>query len=481
MTEPIIVPIFFSQRLLLACLSFLGTLMVYVTRVNMSVAIICMVRNTPLNVTHGNLSYSNVTNVTGKCLSDAGANSVEGSAVDRGDFDWNKETRSELLAMYFYGYICTQVLSGWLSSRYGGTKVWGVSMLVCGVCTLLTPVCARTNVYLMYAVRVIVGISSGVSFPCTQTIFAHWAPVYEKSKLISIAYAGLSAGNIVTFSISGLMCQYGFDNGWGSIFYLSGLFTLLWVLAWFILTADTPGQHRWISEREKLYLETAIGKGRIEKVRHVPWLKMIRSGPLWAAITAHFCNNYVNYTLLTLLPTFLKESLNFDIKQLNTIYFSPAFIGSAICMISVGQMTCEQRHIAVLLLCINTLCMSLNRAGFVVNPQDLAPGYAGVLFGITNTAGTVPGMIAPLIAGALTPNKTTEEWKNVFYVCAAAAVFGAIVYVSLAKGELQEWAVPKEMRIKMDILREHKREDHLTKPRDEKESGPLSTDDNAKI
>ncbi|KAH9523359.1 hypothetical protein Btru_039829 [Bulinus truncatus] len=265
MTEPITVPIFFSQRLLLACLSFLGTLMVYVTRVNMSVAIICMVRNTPLNVTHGNVSYSNVTDVTGKCLSDEGADSVEGSAVDRGEFDWNKQTRSELLAMYFYGYICTQVLSGWLSSRYGGTKVWGVSMLVCGVCTLLTPVCARTNVYLVYAVRVIVGISSGVSFPCIQTILGHWAPVYEKSKLVSIVYAGLSTGNVVTFSVSGLMCQYGFDNGWGSIFYLSGLFTLLWVLAWFILTADTPGQHRWISEREKLYLETAIGKGRIEK------------------------------------------------------------------------------------------------------------------------------------------------------------------------------------------------------------------------
>ena len=30
--------------------------------------------------------------------------------------------------------------------------------------------------------------------------------------------------------------------------------------------------------------------------------------------------------------------------------------------------------------------------------------HAGVLFGITNTAGTVPGMIAPLVAGLLTPN-----------------------------------------------------------------------------
>jgi len=30
--------------------------------------------------------------------------------------------------------------------------------------------------------------------------------------------------------------------------------------------------------------------------------------------------------------------------------------------------------------------------------------YAGVLFGITNTFATVPGMVAPIVAGALTPN-----------------------------------------------------------------------------
>jgi len=30
--------------------------------------------------------------------------------------------------------------------------------------------------------------------------------------------------------------------------------------------------------------------------------------------------------------------------------------------------------------------------------------YAGVLYGITNTAATVPGMVAPIVAGALTPN-----------------------------------------------------------------------------
>ena len=40
----------------------------------------------------------------------------------------------------------------------------------------------------------------------------------------------------------------------------------------------------------------------------------------------------------------------------------------------------------------------LGAAGFFSNHLDIAPSYAGILMGITNTAGTVPGIIAPLVA-----------------------------------------------------------------------------------
>ncbi|KAH9523357.1 hypothetical protein Btru_039827 [Bulinus truncatus] len=487
-------PLFFSQRLVLALLSFVGTLLVYVTRVNISVAIICMVRSSPINGTTV-LNYTtgidinrNYTSDSARACGDVGLSSADQDTNDRAEFDWDKITRSELLSMYFYGYIFTQVPSGWLASRYGGKRVWEVNMFICALCTLLTPLCARTHVYLAYAARFILGIAAGVTFPCVHAMLGKWAPRYERSMLTSFVFAGPLIGNIATFSISGLLCQYGFDNGWGSIFYLSGIFNMLWVIAWHFTTADSPAVHKWITHRERTYIETSIGKGSIEKVRYVPWVKMLKSGPLWAAITAHMCNNYVNYTLLTSLPTFMKESLNFDIKQngflsslpyvcqfvasicvgyvadlirerglmstrmVRRSFQSVSFIGTSICIASVGQMNCEQREIAVFLLCMCTIFMSFNRAGYVVNHLDLAPSYAGILFGFTNTAATIPGMVAPIIAGALTPNKTAEEWRNVFYVCAGNAAFGAVVYLILADGELQKWAVPPQSKMKMEVV-----------------------------
>ena len=41
--------------------------------------------------------------------------------------------------------------------------------------------------------------------------------------------------------------------------------------------------------------------------------------------------------------------------------------------------------------------------------------YAGILFGITNTMGTIPGMLSPIVVGALTPNVSSEKQKNIYW------------------------------------------------------------------
>ena len=48
---------------------------------------------------------------------------------------------------------------------------------------------------------------------------------------------------------------------------------------------------------------------------------------------------------------------------------------------------------------------SLSMAGYGVNHLDISPNYAGILEGITNSASTISGCIAPVIVGILTENK----------------------------------------------------------------------------
>ena len=38
----------------------------------------------------------------------------------------------------------------------------------------------------------------------------------------------------------------------------------------------------------------------------------------------------------------------------------------------------------------------------MLSANDIAPAYSGIVFGISNTFSTIPGIISPYIVGALT-------------------------------------------------------------------------------
>ena len=76
--------------------------------------------------------------------------------------------------------------------------------------------------------------------------------------------AGSQIGNVVTFPLAGLLCAYGFDGGWPSVFYVLGAFGVLWFVAWMFIASDTPEQHPRISERERNYIQKSL-KGSLKK------------------------------------------------------------------------------------------------------------------------------------------------------------------------------------------------------------------------
>jgi len=84
-------------------------------------------------------------------------------------------------------------------------------------------------------------------------------------------------------------------------------------------------------------------------------------------------------------------------------------------------------------------------AGFSVNPLDIAPAYASVIMGLSNTIATIPGMLSPMFTGQMLHDGTTstiDEWRGIFSVSATIYLVGATLYAILASGELQPWAGP---------------------------------------
>lgn len=78
-----------------------------------------------------------------------------------------------------------------------------------------------------------------------------------------------------------------------------------------------------------------------------------------------------------------------------------AHMGPALALIVMTYVGCDAITAIVMLI----VALSFNGAACqtnLQNHQDLAPNYAGSLYGIMNTFGSFPGFIIPAIIGALT-------------------------------------------------------------------------------
>jgi ACS family sodium-dependent inorganic phosphate cotransporter len=110
-----------------------------------------------------------------------------------------------------------------------------------------------------------------------------------------------------------------------------------------------------------------------------------------------------------------------------------------------------------------TLSLGFNGAATVTNlqnSQDLAPNFAGTLYGIINFVGTTSGFITPIIVAYFTKDGVRNlkyfchccfnefidsfqhsiyEWQHVFWVGAAAYIAPAFFYFIFGDGRVQKW------------------------------------------
>ncbi|KAK6960294.1 sialin [Biomphalaria glabrata] len=451
-----------AARHVLAIMAFLGFVNVYCLRVDLSVALVAMVNSSS--------SSSNSSKST-DCPAPGKDNSTSPAKV--GEFDWDETTQGYILGAFFYGYIVTQVPGGWLASKFGGKNLFGYGVLCTSVLTLITPVAARYSVYLLIAVRVLEGLGEGVTFPAMHAMWGSWAPVWERSKLAAFTYAGAQLGTVISMPVSGLLCDSDFGGGWPSAFYVFGSLGCVWFVAWMFLVHNTPAEHPRISTSEREYIESSVGKREHIKT---PWLQILTCPALWGISLAHFTNNWCYYTLLTCLPAYMSNILRFNLKEngllsampyavcfltqntsgvladflrgrgyLSTgnarkLFTSIGLLSPAIFLIVVNYVGCDH-VLAVLFLTLSVGLQGCIMGGYNINHLDIAPKFAGVLMGITNSLGTIPGFMGPAVVGYLTNNNQTRgQWQIVFYITAGMCFVGAIGYDLLAKGEEMPWS-----------------------------------------
>jgi len=437
-----------KRRYVVAGLAFLGFCVIYMLRVNLSVAIVAMTANKNHTLENGTI-------------------------VVYPDFTWERQTQGVILGSFFYGYIFTQIPGGYLATKFGGKRVFVIGIAATSVLTLLTPFLTHIGTGFLITTRILEGLFEGITYPSIHAIWARWAPPLERSRLAAVAFSGSYVGTVMALPLSGILAQH---FGWEWIFYVFGVLGLLWCISWTWIVKDNPEEDRKITDQELEYLRTSIGVSNDETHMAPPWKSMMTSKPVWAIIIAHFSENWGFYTLLTGMPTFMKDVLGYKLDQAGFLAAFPYLLMAGIVqsagiladyartkgrlsttavrkLFTCGSYACQfvfMSLTALLLteggggtitfISLSLGCGGFAWAGFSVNHLDVAPQYAAILMGISNTIGTIPGIISPAITGYLVEDKSVASWQHVFVITAFVYALGAVFYGIFASGDRQEWS-----------------------------------------
>jgi MFS transporter, ACS family, solute carrier family 17 (sodium-dependent inorganic phosphate cotransporter), other len=415
------VPGNWPRRYTVIGLFFLSTVICYVDRVNVSVAIIPMARQ---------MGYS-------------------------------PATQGLVLSAFFWGYIVSQLAGGWMADRFGGKAVLGFGVACWSLATFLTPPAARLSFPLLLFARILLGVGEGVNFPAIHSLAARWAPARERARALALNYTGIFLGTIAALLASPPLIL---SHGWPAVFYVSGALGGLWLSAWILKGGNGPEDARGVTAAElDLILSDRPPLARPESI---PWGAILRERAVWAIVSAHVCNNWGFYILLLWLPTYLHVALHVPVERVGAyslvpwvgtfvvgnlagwisdwmrqrgvsvtavrkIVQSAGFMLGALPLLLVPSVTNPAPALA--LITISACCGAMSLAAFGVNHLDIGPRYAGILMGISNTAATVPGIVGVAATGFILG--VTGSFAAVFYLSAAVYLIGLAAYLAWASGE----------------------------------------------
>ena len=418
------------ERFKLVFMSFLAIFICYIDRVNISVAIIPMQQQ----------------------------------------FGWSEAQVGIVFSSFYFGYMFTMILGGYLADKYGGKYVLGFGVLAWSLFTFLTPIFAYQGFFAIFLIRVLLGLGEGVAFPSIHSLYARWIPFTERTRVIAITNSGISAGTVFGFALTTIIITM---YSWELVFYLFGLLGIIWSFFWFKGFSSMPSENKKISNDElsKILNEAPSS----ENAKKVPFKNLISNLPFLAITVATFCNNWVLFTFISYMPKYVNSDISIGglgislesdtfliliilpavigvislliggfivdtlIKQglkvivARKLFNSIGFFGAGVLIYLIPYQTSVE--ITLILLCLINFCIGMAAGGFAVNHADIGPNYTGNLFGIAGSIGMIAAVFSPLAAGFILEN--TNSWFLIFNISTIVLFFGGLFYLFFSSANKQ--------------------------------------------
>ncbi|WP_332801045.1 MFS transporter [Sphingomonas sp. PB2P12] len=356
-------------------------------------------------------------------------------------YGWSETGYADLAIWFQAAYGLSYVVFGRLIDRVGARVGYAVAVALWTIGHVAHIFFTSTGG--MILARIPLALGEAGTFPAAIAATNEWFPRRERALAIGIFNAGSNVGAILTPLLVPIIAV---TMGWRWAFILTGLLTVVWLVAW-LGFYRSPREHPKVTPEELAYIESEPA----EPGRPVAWKTLLRQRQTWAYMLGRFLIDPVWWTFLFWLPDFFNKQygvtmlafgppliavyLLADVGSVAGGWFSSRLIGRgysvnrarktamfacALCAVPIAFAT-QVPNMWWAVLMIGLACAG--HQGFSANlyalPGDLLPRWAtGSVVGLGGLSGAVGGMLMAKFAGSIL--ETVGSYQPIFIVAACA-------------------------------------------------------------
>ncbi len=325
----------------------------------------------------------------------------------------------------------------------------------------------------LFGLRVVLGTFEAPSYPTNNRVVTSWFPEQERATSTAFYTSGQYVG-IAFFTPMLVYIQNTF--GWRGMIFFTGALGIIYSIAWYIFYRDPKDSKA--NEAELNYIRQGGGlvdmDGK-EKVRKASWSQLkyvLKNRNIWGVFIAQFCLSSILWFFLTWFPTYLVQyrgmtfikmgfmaSLPFLaayvgiltsgfisdylIKRGHSIGFArktPIVTGLILATSIVGANYVQDQTYVIMFMALAFFGNGLASITWVF-VSALAPSHLiGLTGGMFNFMGNLSAIAVPIIIGILAKGGNFEP---ALVFISSLALLGALSYLFIV-GKVERIVVPEE-------------------------------------
>ncbi|KAI6243957.1 Transporter, major facilitator family protein [Aphelenchoides fujianensis] len=349
------------------------------------------------------------------------------------------------------------------------------TQIACGVLT--TAFTAATPAIVSYLPfwalifsRFLQGIPLCNLYPVVGSIVGQWAAANERGLFISVLTGYLQLSCIIAMPLSGVLTEL---VGWPISFYAHAALNASFFILWAIFYRDDPHKHPFISRRELLKIAQGKPDGPLKPPAHVPYAEIFRTRSVIAVyiavignfITFNFANTFFPSYLAAMfkiptLPAGIIPAVvligNFVVKfatglicdrltsidELSKVRWcnSIAFCGAAVGLVVYLSVPPAWPAVSIVFLAVPFVVLGVNAGGFPKSAVLISGQHGPTILAALQVFLCGSFLLGSFVVPAMTPNKSYEEFSNVFRLYIVLLILTNGVFVALSRASPEPWA-----------------------------------------